>query len=137
MITEAIQTTNDLVRIVPFLGGSTDKRDYEQALELVEYLVEHQPDSPLVEILSDKVARYENSAPEFAAFNARTDAMPRGVALLRVIMDQRGLTQSSFADEIGQRSYVSRILRGDRPLTDKHKARLAARFNLPFEAFAE
>ncbi len=62
MITEAIQATNDLVRIVPFLGGSTDKRDYEQALELVEYLVEHQPDSPLVEILSDKVARYENSA---------------------------------------------------------------------------
>jgi len=137
MITEAIQATNDLVRIVPFLGGSNDKRDYEQALELVEYLVEHQPDSPLVEILSDKVARYENSAPEFAAFNARTDAMPRGVALLRVIMDQHGLTQSSFADEIGQRSYVSRILRGDRPLTDKHKARLAARFNLPFEAFAE
>ena len=36
MITEAIQATNDLVRIVPFLGGSTDKRDYEQALELVE-----------------------------------------------------------------------------------------------------
>ncbi|KIC86585.1 UNVERIFIED_ORG: HTH-type transcriptional regulator/antitoxin HigA [Pantoea allii] len=137
MITEAIQATNDLVRIVPFLGGSIDKRDYEQALELVEYLVEHQPDSPLVEILSDKVARYENSAPEFAAFNALTHAMPRGVALLRVIMDQRGLTQSSFADEIGQRSYVSRILRGDRPLTDKHKARLAARFNLPFEAFAE
>lgn len=135
MITEAIQATNQLVEIIPFLGGSTQKKDYEQALELVEYLVEHQPDSPLIDMLADKVARYEDNAPEFAEFNARIAKMPQGVALLRVLMDQYGLNQSSFTEEIGQRSYVSRILRGQRSLTDKHKARLAARFNLPFEAF--
>lgn len=137
MITEAIQATNDLVKIVPFLGGSTSKKDYEQALELVEYLIEHDPDSPLVDMLADKVARYEDNAPEFAEFNARIARLPRGVTLLRVLMDQHKLTQSSFVAEIGQRSYVSRILRGERALTDKHKARLAARFKLPFEAFNE
>ncbi|MCZ4061277.1 transcriptional regulator [Pantoea sp. LMR881] len=137
MITEAIQATNNLIKIVPLLGGSTNKKDYEQALELVEYLVEHDPDSPLVDLLAEKVARYEDNAPEFAEFNARIAEMPHGVALLRVLMDQHGLTQSSFVDEIGQRSYVSRILRGERVLTDKHKARLAERFKLPFEAFNE
>jgi len=59
------------------------------------------------------------------------------VALLRVLMDQHGLNQSSFVAEIGQRSYVNRILKGERRLTDKHKAALARRFNLPFEAFRE
>lgn len=135
MIAEAIQATNNLVKIVPLLGGSTSKADYEQALELVEYLVEHKPESPLIDILADKVAKYENNAPEYAAFNARIASLPGGVALLRVLMDQHGLTQSSFAEEIGQRSYVSRILNGERQLTDKHKAALAKRFNLPFEAF--
>jgi len=136
MIAEAIQATNDLVRIVPFLGGSPSKADYEQALELVEYLVEHEPNSPLIDMLADKVAKYENR-PEFAAFNTRIANLPGGVALLRVMMDQHGLNQSSFVEEIGQRSYVSRILNGDRQLTDKHKAALAKRFNLPFEAFRD
>ncbi|MGJ0191119.1 helix-turn-helix domain-containing protein [Pantoea sp. RRHST58] len=137
MIAEAIQATNDLIKIVPFLGASPSKDDYKQALELVEYLVEHEPNSPLIDMLADKVAKYESNAPEFTAFNTRIANLPGGVALLRVLMDQHGLTQSSFAEEIGQRSYVSRILKGDRQLTDKHKAALAKRFNLPFEAFRD
>ncbi|MCQ8226680.1 helix-turn-helix domain-containing protein [Pantoea trifolii] len=137
MIAEAIKASNNLIKVVPLLGGSNSKADYEQALELVEYLIEHQPDHPLIEMLTDKVAKYEDSAPEFAAFNARITALPGGVALLRVLMDQHNLNQSSFVNEIGQRSYVNRILKGERSLTDKHKAALAKRFNLPFEAFRE
>ncbi len=134
---EAIQASNNLIKAVPLLGGSQSRADYEQALELVEYLVEHQPGHPLIEMLAVKVAKYEETAAEFAAFNARTQALPGGVALLRVLMDQHGLNQSSFVAEIGQRSYVNRILKGERRLTDKHKAALARRFNLPFEAFRE
>jgi HTH-type transcriptional regulator / antitoxin HigA len=134
---EAIQASNNLIKAVPLLGGSQSRADYEQALELVEYLVEHQPGHPLIEMLAVKVAKYEETAAEFAAFNARNQALPGGVALLRVLMDQHGLNQSSFVAEIGQRSYVNRILKGERRLTDKHKAALARRFNLPFEAFRE
>lgn len=137
MINEAIQASNNLIKAVPLLGGSRSKSDYEQALELVGYLIEHHPAHPLIDMLADKVAKYEENAPEFAAFNARINALPRGVALLRVLMDQHGLNQSSFANEIGQRSYVNRILKGERKLTDKHKAALAKRFNLPFESFRE
>ncbi len=137
MIAEAIQASDNLIKAVPLLGGSQSKADYEQALELVEYLVEHQPSHPLIDMLTDKVAKYEEHAPEFAAFNSRVKILPGGVALLRVLMDQHHLNQSSFTQEIGQRSYVSRILKGERMLTDKHKAALAKRFNLPFEAFRE
>ncbi len=137
MIAEAIQASNNLIKAVPLLGGSKSKADYEQALELVEYLIEHQPGHPLIEMLADKVAKHEEAAPEFAAFNARVKTLPSGLALLRVLMDQHGLNQSSFVEEIGQRSYVNRILKGERTLTDKHKAALAKRFNLPFEAFRE
>ncbi|MDF7662272.1 helix-turn-helix domain-containing protein [Erwiniaceae bacterium L1_54_6] len=137
MITEAIEATNNLIKAVPLFGGSTSQADYKQALELVEYLIEYQPQSPLIDLLADKVKKYEDNAPEFAEFNARIASLSSGVALLRILMDQHGLNQSSFHEEIGQRSYVSRILNGDRKLTDKHKAALARRFNLPFEAFGD
>ncbi|HBZ17705.1 MAG TPA: transcriptional regulator [Pantoea sp.] len=137
MIAEAIQASNNLIKVVPLLGGSKSKADYEQALELVEYLIEHHPSHPLIEMLVDKVEKYEDTACEFSEFNKRIKTLTGGVALLRVLMDQHHLNQSAFVNEIGQRSYVNRILKGERKLTDKHKAALAKRFNLPFEAFRE
>ena len=41
MYTDAIQAANSLVSIVPLLGGNASRKDYEDALTLVEYLVEH------------------------------------------------------------------------------------------------
>ena len=97
MYTDAIQAANSLVSIVPLLGGNASRKDYEDALTLVEYLVEHEPDHPLVDMLVAKIAQYEDEAEEFAEFNDRIAALPSGVALLRVLMDQHKLTQSDFA----------------------------------------
>ncbi|CAH3391285.1 MULTISPECIES: hypothetical protein [Enterobacter] len=44
----SIKTASDLL----FLGSSSSHQDYEDALELVEYVIEHAPDSPLVEELT-------------------------------------------------------------------------------------
>ena len=134
---EAIEAANSLVKIVPILGSSPERKDYEDALLLIEYLIEYEPDSPLVEMLSARIDRYERTAPEFAAFNARIAAIPAGVALLRTLMDQYQLTQSDFENEIGKKSLVSRILKGDRTLTLKHMQALAKRFDLPVSAFIE
>ncbi|MDY0970022.1 helix-turn-helix domain-containing protein [Siccibacter turicensis] len=134
---EAIEAANSLVKIVPMLGSHPGRNDYENALLLIEYLVEYEPDSPLVEMLSAKIDKYERTAPEFAEFNARTAAIPAGVALLRTLMDQYQLTQSDFENEIGKKSLVSRILKGDRTLTLKHMQALAKRFDLPVSAFIE
>lgn len=52
IFSDAIKAANDLASIVPLLGGSSSRKDYEEALKLVEYLLEHDPDSPLVDMLT-------------------------------------------------------------------------------------
>ena len=106
----AIKAANALTNELPFLGSSPSRQDYEDALALVEYLIEHDPDNPLVDMLTAKIDKYENASPEFAEYNARIASIPSGVALLRTLMDQYQLTQSDFENEIGKKSLVSRIL---------------------------
>lgn len=132
---DAINAANALTNVLPFLGASPSRKDYEEALALVEYLTEHQPDSPLVDMLTARIDKYENTSPEFAEFNARVAAIPSGVALLRTLMDQYHLTQSDLENEIGKKSLVSRILNGQRTLTLDHMRALAKRFGLPVSAF--
>ena len=132
---DAIKAANDLTTVLPFLGASPSRKDYEEALTLVEYLIEHQPDSPLIDMLTAKIDKYEDESPEFAAFNARVATIPSGVALLRTLMDQYHLTQSDLENEIGKKSLVSRILNGQRTLTLDHMRALAKRFGLPVSAF--
>ena len=131
----AIKAANDLTSELPFLGSRPSRQDYEDALGLVEYLIEDDPDSPLVEMLTTKIDKYENESPEFAEFNARVASVPSGVALLRTLMDQYHLTQSDFENEIGKKSLVSRILNGQRRLTLDHMRALAKRFGMPVSAF--
>ena len=131
----AIKAANDLTSELPFLGSRPSRQDYEDALGLVEYLIEHDPDSPLVEMLTTKIDKYENESPVFAEFNARVASIPSGVALLRTLMDQYHLTQSDFENEIGKKSLVSRILNGQSTLTLDHMRALAKRFGVPVSAF--
>ncbi|WP_323664618.1 helix-turn-helix domain-containing protein [Pectobacterium carotovorum] len=137
MYADAIKAANNLTSIVPFLGGSTSRKDYEDALKLTEYQIESEPDSPLIDMLTAKIDKYEDDAPEFAAFNERVKALPAGIALLRVLMDQHQLTQSDFEAEIGKKSLVSRILNGERTLTLDHMRALAKRFDIPVSAFVD
>ncbi|EOV9674477.1 type II toxin-antitoxin system HigA family antitoxin [Cronobacter turicensis] len=137
MYGDAIKAAQNLASIVPFLGGSASRKDYEEAIKMVEYLVEHEPDSPLVNMLTAQIDEYEDNAPEFAEFNARIAAGSHGVSLLRVLMDQYGLKQTDFEAEIGQRSLVSRILKGERSLTLEHMRNLSKRFNIPVARFVD
>lgn len=135
----ALSATTALVTHYPFLKASAQpsKSEYEQALAMVEYLIDNDDENPLISVLADKIAAYEDNAPEFAEFNEAINNLPRSVALLRHLMDQNGLSQSSFKDEIGSNSLVSMILKGDRNLTLEHMTKLAKRFNLPRGAFMD
>ncbi|WP_410743392.1 hypothetical protein [Citrobacter portucalensis] len=57
-------------------AGNLSQHGYEEALKTVEHLLEHQPDSPLVDILCDKISKYEDSAPELSEFNERIARSP-------------------------------------------------------------
>lgn len=135
IISDAVKAANSLINIVPLLGGSHSRKDYDEAIKLVEYLVEHDPDNPLIDMICAKIDLYEENAPEFKAFNARLNSCDDAVAVLRTLMDQYKLNTTDFKNELGSRSYVSRILNGERNLTLDHMKKLASRFGLPVSTF--
>nr|AKN39096.1 Putative cytoplasmic protein [Vibrio genomosp. F6] len=63
------------------------------------------------------------------------EVLDLGVAMLRVIIDQHQLTQSDFKNEIGEKSLVSLILKGERSLTLPHIRALSSRFSIPTHMF--
>ena len=137
MISDANKAVNDLASIVPLLGGSSSRKDYEEARKLVEYLLEHDPDSPLVDMLTARIDAWEDNAVEFEEFNTRFAAGKNDVSLLRVLMQQGGFSQSDFENEIGNKSLVSLILCGERSLTFDHMRALANRFQIPVSMFVD
>ncbi|MCK9781007.1 helix-turn-helix domain-containing protein, partial [Proteus columbae] len=88
-----------------------------------------------IDMLCHKIDEYENSAPEFRVFNARLNQCDDAIAVLRTLMDQYQLNTTDFKEELGSRSYVSRILNGERNLTLEHIKKLSVRFNLPVSIF--
>jgi len=133
--TETLSTVNNLIKTIPLFGGCSSEKEYEQALELSEYLLDNDPQSPILTMLIAKIEEYEDNLPELAEFNERIAKTPTGVAMLRVLMDQHGLNQSDFENEIGKKSLVSRILNGERSLTIEAIKRLSERFGLPVQLF--
>ncbi|MDE1475794.1 helix-turn-helix domain-containing protein [Xenorhabdus bovienii] len=133
--TKAIQAATALIAAVPFLGNSSSENDYRDALAMVDYLIENDDESPLIDILAAKIAEYENNNERFAEFNKAVEDMPTGVAALRVLMDQHGLTYSDLQEEIGSKSLISQILSGKRSLTIIHIKALSERFNVRPDIF--
>ncbi len=110
MISDAIKATQELLRAVPLLRGSTSQQDYRQALELVEHLLETDEHNPLVDLLAAKIAEFEESGPDFAEFNLRQRQrqLPQGVAALSVLMEQHQLSQRDFENEIGKNRWSAK-----------------------------
>ncbi|HEY3591689.1 MAG TPA: helix-turn-helix domain-containing protein [Buttiauxella sp.] len=133
--TKALEATRQLVNAVPLLGGSSTEKDYRDALDMVDYLIENDDLNPLIDFLSVKIAEYERASPRFAEFNKSIEDMPTGVAALRVLIDQHKLTYADLKEEIGSKSLVCRILAGDRSLTIAHVKALSERFGVRPDLF--
>ncbi len=128
-IADILQAGEKLTAVAPFLAGIQNEEQYAQALELVDHLLLNDPENPLLDLVCAKITAWEESAPEFAEFNAMAQAMPGGIAVIRTLMDQYGLTLSDLP-EIGSKSMVSRVLSGKRKLTLEHAKKLATRFGI-------
>ena len=113
----------------------TDNKHYEEALELVESLLDEAEDSPddplnaIIEMLRHAIEAYENEDKELAAFEKRAMDQPADLTMLRLLMDQHGLGTADLP-EIGSKSMVSRVLSGKRSLNKKHIQALAGRFGI-------
>lgn len=113
----------------------TDEQHYQEALELVEQLLEDAADTEsdplnaIIGILSNAIEAYETKDESVTAFVKSAEQQPGGLSVLRLLMDQHGLGMGDLP-EIGSKSMVSRVLSGERNLNMKHIAALANRFGI-------
>ena len=80
-IADILQAGEKLTAVAPFLAGIQNEEQYTQALELVDHLLLNDPENPLLDLVCAKITAWEESAPEFAEFNARRysrDSYPYG-----------------------------------------------------------
>ncbi len=113
-----------------FLVRISTQDEYEQALKLMDALVEDYEDNrALIEILSVSIDKWEESSPEFTRFNKRIKTLDTSEAILRILMEQYKLGVADFP-EIGSKSLVSKILNHERNLTREHIAALSKRFKI-------
>ena len=131
---EARQACLLFARIInPYLNLENNDQ-YEQALQLIESLLEEaednkdEPLNPIIELLSESIRKYEARDPRFEDFD-RAVKECTGVDIVRLLMDQHGLGMKDLP-EIGSKSMVSRVLSGQRELSKKHILALSERFGV-------
>ena len=130
------KATNQLNKVMPWIGGISSPEQYQELLETMEVLIEdYDAHQPVIDLMFPVIERYESEAEQFSEFNQTIDKLESGIAMLRVIIDQHKLTLSDFKDEIGTKSSVSMILSGKRSLTLSHIKALSARFGIPASQF--
>ena len=126
--------------ITQFLPIKTEA-DYAEAVNMMEQLMftldetGNNPLNNLLDIIAHSVEEYENKKPEMQLFIEQVDALKSETAVLKVLMAQYHLSMNDFQDEIGKKSYVSMILKGNRELTKKHIGNLCERFEISPELF--
>ena len=119
-----------------FVGRIHNEKEYEQALELMEELIEdYDKYLPLIEVLSVSIDKWEEESDDFSDFNARIEGLDDGVAVLRTLMDQHHLKADDLKSELGSKSLVSMILNGSRNLTRDHIQALSQRFKISPSVF--
>lgn len=86
---EITQMAKAIVAQLPILNGITNSDEHQQALILLEDLLEHYDENLIIiEALSNVITRYEDGAAEFDAFNKRQTVINSATAKLKVLIDQ-------------------------------------------------
>lgn len=114
-----------LVKVFPLLAIH-DAVAYENALELAGQLVTlpaaTEEQSQYLEALAILVEAYEHERFEVP------DAKP--IDVLKLLMEEHGLTASDLGRLLGNRSLGGKILRGERELSKQHIVLLAGHFGI-------
>ncbi|WP_458131668.1 helix-turn-helix domain-containing protein [Pseudomonas sp. R3-41] len=117
-----IKTPADYARATALLDALTDGRELSRTEERI-----------LVE-LEDEILAYQCDSDQFRESNAAFEASCTPVQLIKDLMETLGLTGSDLP-EIGDKTAVSKVLNGDRPISHKMAYALAERFALEPSAF--
>lgn len=130
-VAEVTQLAGSIAAKLPILTGITSTAEHQQALALMDELIEQYDDNlVIIEALGNVITRYEDESLRFETFNNRQGEIDPAVATLKVLMDQHGLNMADFEKEIGKKSMVSQVLSGKKNLTREHIMNLAQRFGV-------
>jgi HTH-type transcriptional regulator/antitoxin HigA len=138
-IVEAYQ--DFMAAALPLINIETEVQ-YEETLETLESVLESAEDTlddplnPLIDMLSQAIERYESRNESVVAFDEGAESLPVDVALLRTLMRQHRLTGSDLP-EIGDKTMVSKVLKGKRILSRQAIEKLSERFGLRPAMFFE
>lgn len=119
-----IQTPADYARATAMLDELTDGRELNKYSEMV-----------LIE-LEDAILAYERDSEQFKEFNATFNVPATPIERIRNLMETLGLTGSDFP-EIGDKTAVSKVLNGDRPISHRMAYALAERFHMKPNSFLQ
>jgi antitoxin component HigA of HigAB toxin-antitoxin module len=113
-------------------------REHADALQvLTVWQIQHSELSesdPKAKELEEKIYVLGLIVSDFERHRFPIEAPSQG-ELLRFLMEQHGLKQTDFENEIGAQPVVSEILRGRRRLTVEHIRKLSQRFGVSPELF--
>lgn len=112
-----------------------DQNSHQKALAAVDHLWglanedELDPYGSLLLLLANAIDRYESLDSDLNSFIERSKAIPADIAMLATLMNQNGLSERDLP-EIGSRSMVSQILKGEKLLSRSAIDALALRFGI-------
>lgn len=133
---EARQSFFELYPLAP-IRNDKDYDEYKKLLlELMAFKREAEPE--IVERLTLGGEYLKHLAKVMKDYEESKFGVPKkvtGVKLLKFLMDQNGLTQSDFENEIGPQGNVSNILNGIRKLNVDQIRKLSKRFKISSDAF--
>ena len=108
---EATDLASQVVEHMPLLCEIKTPEEHDQALSLMEELIEDYDNNLLlIDSLSVAIEGYEDDAPEFKEFNEVIASLDSAVSILNVLIDQHNLTLDDLP-EIGKKSMVSQVLK--------------------------
>jgi len=121
-----------------FVHGIKTPADYERATDLLDELTDGRELSKVEEKilieLEEEILAYQRDSDQFRESSAALEAACTPVQLIRDLMETLGLTGSDLP-EIGDKTAVSKVLSGDRPISHKMAFALAKRFAMDPSAF--
>lgn len=121
-----------------FVHGIKTPADYERATDLLDELSDGRELSKVEEKilveLENEILAYQRDSDQFRESNAAFEATCTPVQLIKDLMETLGLTGSDLP-EIGDKTAVSKVLSGDRPISHKMAYALAERFAMEPGAF--
>lgn len=122
-----------------YVHGIKGPADYKRATLLLDELTDghelNRYEERILAEVEDAILDYEQGDATFSNFNAEVNAATTPIQLLKDLMETHGLSGSDLP-EIGDKTAVSKVLSGERPISHKKAFALAERFGMDPKAFA-